>query len=112
MKTEEFRNWLIEQGYQPNVANTRVGNCLTVCNYEGEIQIVKDEETGRLIWECPNCGNRNQDKMHVTRRTCGYIGTQFWNQGRTEEIQDRVLHVSIDAAEAAKIDANINAKGD
>jgi signal recognition particle GTPase len=57
------------------------------------IKIVKDE-TCKLVWECPNCHNRDQSKMHVTRRTCGYIGTQFWNQGRTQEIQDRVLHLS------------------
>ena len=63
-----------------------------VCGYDGEIQI-KEDENGKLIWECPNCGNRNQDKMSVARRTCGYIGTQFWNQGRTQEIKDRVLHL-------------------
>ena len=59
---------------------------------DGEIKIVEDAE-GKLVWECPNCGNRNQDKMSVARRTCGYIGTQFWNQGRTQEIKDRVLHL-------------------
>lgn len=64
-----------------------------VCGYDGEIKIIKDND-GKLIWECPNCGNRDQHKMNVARRTCGYIGTQFWNQGRTEEIKDRVLHVS------------------
>ena len=58
----------------------------------GEIQIVSDDD-GKLVWECPNCGNRNQDKMNVARRTCGYIGTQFWNQGRTQEIKERVLHL-------------------
>ena len=58
----------------------------------GEIKIVTDEN-GKLIWKCPNCGNTNQNKMNVARRTCGYIGTQFWNQGRTEEIRDRVLHL-------------------
>ena len=63
------------------------------CGYDGEIKIIKDDD-GKLIWECPCCGNRDQNKMNVARRTCGYIGTQFWNQGRTEEIQDRVLHVS------------------
>lgn len=63
------------------------------CGYDGEIKIIKDND-GKLIWECPCCGNRDQNKMNVARRTCGYIGTQFWNQGRTEEIQDRVLHVS------------------
>lgn len=72
--------------------NTKSDLC-EACGYDGEIKIIKDE-TGKLIWECPNCGNRDQSKMHVTRRTCGYIGTQFWNQGRTQEIQDRVLHLS------------------
>ena len=57
-----------------------------------EIQIEKDEN-GKLIWVCPNCGNKNQDMMSVARRTCGYIGTQFWNQGRTQEIKERVLHL-------------------
>ena len=71
--------------------NTKSDYC-QVCGYNGEIQIVKDEH-GKLIWECPNCANRNQDKMNVARRTCGYIGTQFWNQGRTQEIQDRVMHL-------------------
>ena len=64
----------------------------TKSDFCGEIQI-KEDENGKLIWECPNCGNRNQDKMSVARRTCGYIGTQFWNQGRTQEIKDRVLHL-------------------
>ena len=64
-----------------------------ICGFDGEIQIVTDEETGKLIWECPICKNRDQDKMNVARRTCGYIGSQFWNQGRTEEIKDRVLHL-------------------
>ena len=71
--------------------NTKSDFC-DVCGYDGEIQI-KEDENGKLIWECPNCGNRNQDKMSVARRTCGYIGTQFWNQGRTQEIEDRVLHL-------------------
>ena len=71
--------------------NTKSDFC-DVCGYDGEIQINEDEN-GKLIWECPNCGNRNQDKMSVARRTCGYIGTQFWNQGRTQEIKDRVLHL-------------------
>ncbi len=71
--------------------NTKSDYC-QVCGYNGEIQIVTDED-GKLIWECPNCGNRNQDKMNVARRTCGYIGTQFWNQGRTQEIKERVLHL-------------------
>lgn len=64
-----------------------------VCGYEGEIKIV-ETESGKLIWECPCCGNRDQNKMFVARRTCGYIGTQFWNQGRTQEIKDRVIHMS------------------
>ena len=71
--------------------NTKSDFC-DVCGYDGEIQI-KEDENGKLIWECPNCGNRNQDKMSVARRTCGYIGTQFWNQGRTQEIKDRVLRL-------------------
>lgn len=71
--------------------NTKSDYC-ECCGYDGEIQI-KEDENGKLIWECPNCGNRNQDKMSVARRTCGYIGTQFWNQGRTQEIKDRVLHL-------------------
>lgn len=70
--------------------NTKSDYC-QVCGYDGEIQIVEDD--GKLVWQCPNCGNRDQDKMNVARRTCGYIGTQFWNQGRTEEIRDRVLHL-------------------
>ncbi len=71
--------------------NTKSDYC-SCCGYNGEIQIVEDE-AGKLVWECPNCGNRDQDKMSVARRTCGYIGTQFWNQGRTQEIKDRVLHL-------------------
>ena len=71
--------------------NTKSDFC-EECGYSGEIKIVEDAE-GKLVWECPNCGNRNQDKMSVARRTCGYIGTQFWNQGRTQEIKDRVLHL-------------------
>ncbi len=71
--------------------NTKSDFC-EVCGYDGEIKIIEDE-TGKLVWECPNCGNRNQDKLFVARRTCGYIGTQFWNQGRTQEIKDRVLHL-------------------
>ena len=66
-----------------------------VCGFDGEIQIIEDMHH-KLIWECPNCGNRDQSKMDVARRTCGYIGTQFWNQGRTQEIKDRVMHVSVD----------------
>ena len=71
--------------------NTKSDYC-ECCGYDGEIQI-KEDEAGKLIWECPNCGNQNQDKLSVARRTCGYIGTQFWNQGRTQEIKDRVLHL-------------------
>ena len=71
--------------------NTKSDYCQE-CGYDGEIRIVKDED-GKLVWECPHCHNRNQDKMNVARRTCGYIGTQFWNQGRTQEIQDRVMHL-------------------
>ena len=63
-----------------------------VCGYDGEIKIV--EANGKLVWECPNCGNRDQSKLNVARRTCGFIGTQFWNQGRTQEIRDRVVHLS------------------
>ena len=73
--------------------NTKSDYC-QVCGFEGEIDIVSDETTGKLVWECPNCHNRDQAKMNVARRTCGYIGTQFWNQGRTQEIKERVLHLS------------------
>ena len=72
--------------------NTKSDYC-QCCGYDGEIKIVTDDD-GKLVWECPNCGNRDQSKMNVARRTCGYIGTQFWNQGRTQEIKDRVLHTS------------------
>ena len=71
--------------------NTKSDYC-QVCGYDGEIHIVENED-GKLIWRCPNCGNEDQDKMNVARRTCGYIGTQFWNQGRTQEIKERVLHL-------------------
>lgn len=71
--------------------NTKSDYC-QVCGYEGEIKIVKDD-SGKLVWECPNCKNRDQNKMNVARRTCGYIGTKYWNQGRTQEIADRVLHL-------------------
>ena len=71
--------------------NTKSDYCQK-CGYSGEIQIVNDEE-GKLVWECPECGNHDQDTMNVARRTCGYIGTQFWNQGRTQEIKERVLHL-------------------
>ena len=70
--------------------NTKSDYC-QVCGYDGEIKIVEDD--GKLVWECPHCGNRDQSKLNVARRTCGYIGTQFWNQGRTEEIRDRVMHL-------------------
>ncbi len=70
--------------------NTKSDYCQE-CGFDGEIQIIEDD--GKLVWECPHCGNRNQEKLNVARRTCGYIGTQFWNQGRTEEIRDRVLHL-------------------
>ena len=75
--------------------NTKSDYC-QVCGYDGEIQIVTDED-GKLIWECPHCHNRDQNKMNVARRTCGYIGSQFWNQGRTQEIKERVLHLSTHA---------------
>ena len=71
--------------------NTKSDYC-QVCGFDGEIEISKDDD-GKLVWECPNCKNRDQSKMNVARRTCGYIGTQYWNQGRTEEIRDRVLHL-------------------
>ncbi|HIT93789.1 MAG TPA: anaerobic ribonucleoside-triphosphate reductase [Candidatus Faecivivens stercoripullorum] len=70
--------------------NTKSDYC-SCCGYDGEIQVVEDD--GKLVWECPKCGNRDQRMLHVARRTCGYIGTQFWNQGRTQEIRDRVLHL-------------------
>ena len=70
--------------------NTKSDYC-QVCGFDGEIEIKQDDT--KLVWECPNCGNRDQSKMNVARRTCGYIGTQFWNQGRTQEIQERVLHL-------------------
>ena len=73
--------------------NTKSDYC-ECCGYDGEIKVVKDD-SGKLVWECPNCGNRDQNKMSVARRTCGYIGTQWWNAGRTEEISQRVLHLSI-----------------
>ena len=72
--------------------NTKSDYC-QVCGFDGEIQVVKDDN-GKLIWKCPNCGNTDQNKMNVARRTCGYIGSQYWNQGRTQEIKERVLHVS------------------
>lgn len=72
--------------------NTKSDYC-QVCDYDGEIQVKKDEVTGKLIWECPQCGNRDQRKMNVARRTCGYIGSQFWGQGRTQEIKERFVHL-------------------
>jgi ribonucleoside-triphosphate reductase len=71
--------------------NTKSDYCQK-CGYTGEIQIMEDQDK-KLIWECPNCHNRDQNTMNVARRTCGYIGTQYWNQGRTQEIQERVLHL-------------------
>lgn len=72
--------------------NTKSDYCME-CGYDGQIEIIEEESSGKLIWQCPNCGNRDQSKMSVARRTCGYIGTQFWNQGRTQEIKERVLHL-------------------
>ena len=72
--------------------NTKSDYC-QVCGFDGEIEIVKDEG-GKLVWQCPKCGNRDESRLNVARRTCGYIGSQFWNQGRTQEIKERVLHVS------------------
>lgn len=72
--------------------NSKSDYCMS-CGYDKEIKIITDKKTGKLIWECPNCHNRDQNKMSVARRTCGYIGTNFWNQGRTQEIQERVLHI-------------------
>ena len=72
--------------------NSKSDYCM-VCGYDKEIKIITDEKTGELDWECPNCGNRDHHKMSVARRTCGYIGTNFWCQGRTQEIKERVLHI-------------------
>ena len=88
--------------------NTKSDYC-EVCGYDGEIRIVEDD-SGKLVWECPKCGNRDQSKMSVARRTCGYIGTQFWNQGRTQEIRDRVLHLSIPKFEDYQMNVNAEAK--
>ena len=71
--------------------NTK-SDCCQKCGYTGEIRVVADAD-GKLVWQCPNCGNTDQTKMNVARRTCGYIGTQYWNQGRTQEIKERVLHL-------------------
>ena len=79
--------------------NTKSDLC-EVCGYDGEIQVVEDENK-KLIWKCPKCGCTDQTKMHVARRTCGYIGTQYWNQGRTQEIKERVLHVSTQSRDCA-----------
>ena len=84
--------------------NTKSDYC-QVCGYDGEIQIVTDDQ-GKLVWECPNCHNRDQNKMNVARRTCGYIGSQFWNQGRTQEIKERVLHLSTHCFEDDKETVN------
>lgn len=70
--------------------NTKSDYC-QVCGYDGEIKII--DENGKLIWECPSCGNRDENKLNVARRTCGYIGTEFWNQGRTQEINERYVHL-------------------
>lgn len=72
--------------------NTKSDYC-QVCGFDGEIQIIEDKETGKLVWECPNCGNRDEKKLNVARRTCGYIGSNFWNAGRTQEIKERVIHI-------------------
>jgi ribonucleoside-triphosphate reductase len=88
--------------------NTKSDYC-EVCGYDGEIRIVEDGN-GKLVWECPNCGNRDQSKMSVARRTCGYIGTQFWNHGRTQEIKDRVLHVSVNSNDNADLNPNAATK--
>ncbi len=84
--------------------NTKSDYC-QVCGYDGEIQIVTDDD-GKLVWECPKCHNRDQNKMNVARRTCGYIGSQFWNQGRTQEIKERVLHLSTHAFQNEKAAVN------
>lgn len=86
--------------------NTKSDYCMK-CGYDGEIRTVRDEKTHKLVWECPNCGNRDQNMMSVARRTCGYIGSQYWNQGRTEEIRDRVLHVATTEIDGS--DLNVNA---
>ena len=86
--------------------NTKSDIC-DACGYSGEIRVVKDS-TGKLIWECPSCGNRDQSQMHVARRTCGYIGTQYWNQGRTAEIADRVMHIGLGGISGGRISLNVN----
>ena len=86
----------IVQFIYPNIMygeiNTKSDYCMN-CGYDKEIKIITDENSGKLIWECPNCKNRDQNKMNVTRRTCGYLGQNWWNPGRTQEIKERVLHV-------------------
>ena len=72
--------------------NTKSDYC-QVCGFDGEIQIIEDKKTGKLVWECPNCHNRDEKKLNVARRTCGYIGSNFWNAGRTQEIKERVIHI-------------------
>ena len=89
--------------------NTKSDYC-EVCGYDGEIKIVEND-SGKLVWECPNCGNRDQNLMSVARRTCGYIGTQFWNQGRTQEIRDRFVHVALDEAPAGQCPLSACAEG-
>lgn len=75
--------------------NTKSDYC-QVCGFDGEIQIIEDKKTGKLVWECPNCGNKDEKKLNVARRTCGYIGSNFWNAGRTQEIKERVIHLGDD----------------
>lgn len=84
--------------------NTKLDHC-DICGFDGEVKIVTDK-SGKLVWECPNCGNRDEGTMHIARRTCGYIGTQGFNQGRTAEIKDRVLHVSISASAVSSVPSN------
>ena len=72
--------------------NTKSDYCMN-CGYDGEIQVVEDKNEEKLVWECPNCHNRDQTKMSVVRRTCGYLGSNYFNQGRTQEIKERVLHL-------------------
>ena len=87
--------------------NTKSDYC-SVCGYDGEIKIVTDECSGKLVWECPKCGNRDQAKMSVARRTCGYIGANYWNQGRTQEIKERVLHIDDKDFNEIKAEETIN----
>ena len=87
--------------------NTKSDYC-SVCGYDGEIKIVTDECSGKLVWECPKCGNRDQAKMSVARRTCEYIGANYWNQGRTQEIKERVLHIDDKDFNEIKAEETIN----